>query len=247
MPWYRARIGGRQEVMIGYSDSAKDVGRLTAGWELYKAQESDRRRRARRHGVERDAVSRARRQRRPRRRARRTWRCSRSRPGSIDGTLRVTEQGEMIQALFGLPDIAVRTMEVYTTGTLEAWLHAGARPPRTSGARAWSGWPPTRATATARMRLRRPALHRLLPRLDARGRDRRAEHRQPARPRRGGGSQRGGAARDPVAVRLDADAPDARRLAGRRGGARPRRRARRGRAAPRRCTASGRTSSRRST
>ena len=43
-------------------------------------------------------------------------------PGSIDGTLRVTEQGEMLQALFGFPEIAVRTMEVYTTGTLEAWL-----------------------------------------------------------------------------------------------------------------------------
>ena len=43
-------------------------------------------------------------------------------PGSVDGTLRVTEQGEMLQALFGLPAIAVRTMEVYTTGTLEAWL-----------------------------------------------------------------------------------------------------------------------------
>ena len=39
-PWYRARIAGRQEVMLGYSDSAKDVGRLTAGWELYKAQEA---------------------------------------------------------------------------------------------------------------------------------------------------------------------------------------------------------------
>jgi phosphoenolpyruvate carboxylase len=43
-------------------------------------------------------------------------------PGSVDGTLRVTEQGEMLQALFGFSDIAVRTMEVYTTGTLEAWL-----------------------------------------------------------------------------------------------------------------------------
>jgi phosphoenolpyruvate carboxylase len=43
-------------------------------------------------------------------------------PGSIDGTLRVTEQGEMLQALFGLPDIAVRTLEIYTSGTLEAWL-----------------------------------------------------------------------------------------------------------------------------
>jgi phosphoenolpyruvate carboxylase len=37
--WYRTRIGGRQEVMVGYSDSAKDVGRLSAGWALYQAQE----------------------------------------------------------------------------------------------------------------------------------------------------------------------------------------------------------------
>jgi phosphoenolpyruvate carboxylase len=43
-------------------------------------------------------------------------------PGSVDGTLRVTEQGEMIQAKFGLPGIAVRTLEVYTTATLEATL-----------------------------------------------------------------------------------------------------------------------------
>ncbi|MGH7446859.1 MAG: phosphoenolpyruvate carboxylase, partial [Longimicrobiales bacterium] len=51
-------------------------------------------------------------------------------PGSVDGTLRVTEQGEMIQALFGLPGIAVRTMEVYTSGTLDTWLRppAPARP-----------------------------------------------------------------------------------------------------------------------
>jgi phosphoenolpyruvate carboxylase len=41
----------------------------------------------------------------------------------------VTEQGEMIQALFGLPDIAVRTMEVYTSGTLESWL-VPSPPPR---------------------------------------------------------------------------------------------------------------------
>ena len=42
IPWYRARYArqGRQEVMVGYSDSAKDVGRLAAAWELYKAQEA---------------------------------------------------------------------------------------------------------------------------------------------------------------------------------------------------------------
>ena len=49
-------------------------------------------------------------------------------PGSMNGDLRVTEQGEMIQALFGLPDIALRTMEVYTSGTLESWLLPAAAP-----------------------------------------------------------------------------------------------------------------------
>jgi phosphoenolpyruvate carboxylase len=120
IPWYRARIGGRQEVMIGYSDSAKDVGRLSAGWDLYKAQEEIVRACARQsirvtlfHGRG-GSVGRG---------GGPTHLALRSQPpGSIDGTLRVTEQGEMLQALFGLPDIAVRTMEVYTTGTLEAWL-----------------------------------------------------------------------------------------------------------------------------
>ena len=119
-PWYRARTGGRQEVMIGYSDSAKDVGRLTAGWELFKAQEQVVAACAR-HGVKATlfhgrggSVGRG---------GGPTHLALQSQPpGSVDGTLRVTEQGEMLQALFGFPDIAVRTMEVYTTGTLDAWL-----------------------------------------------------------------------------------------------------------------------------
>src|SRR5262249_4265930 len=43
IPWYRARVaaaGNRLQVMIGYSDSAKDVGRLAAAWDLFKAQEA---------------------------------------------------------------------------------------------------------------------------------------------------------------------------------------------------------------
>jgi phosphoenolpyruvate carboxylase len=119
-PWYRERIAGRQEVMLGYSDSAKDVGRLTAGWDLYKAQEAIVES-TRRHDVRvtlfhgrGGSVGRG---------GGPTHLALKSQPpGSIDGTLRVTEQGEMLQALFGFPDIAVRTMEVYTTGTLEAWL-----------------------------------------------------------------------------------------------------------------------------
>jgi len=119
-PWYRARTAGRQEVMIGYSDSAKDVGRVAAGWELFKAQEAVVAGCARHdtrvtlfHGRG-GSVGRG---------GGPTHLALQSQPpGSIDGTLRVTEQGEMLQALFGFADIAVRTMEVYTTGTLEAWL-----------------------------------------------------------------------------------------------------------------------------
>ena len=120
VPWYRERIGGRQEVMIGYSDSAKDVGRLAAGWDLYKAQEEVLAT-SRRHSIQvtlfhgrGGSVGRG---------GGPTYLAIMSQPpGSIDGTLRVTEQGEMLQALFGVPDIALRTMEVYTSGTLEAWL-----------------------------------------------------------------------------------------------------------------------------
>jgi phosphoenolpyruvate carboxylase len=120
LPWYRARIGGHQEVMVGYSDSAKDAGRFSAAWALYRAQEQIVETCAR-HGVHLTlfhgrggSVGRG---------GGPTHLAIRSQPpGSIAGRLRVTEQGEMIQAKFGLPDIAVRTMEVYTTATLEATL-----------------------------------------------------------------------------------------------------------------------------
>jgi len=50
-------------------------------------------------------------------------------PGSVDGRLRVTEQGEMIQAKFGLPGLALRTLEIYTSATLEATLTPPAPAP----------------------------------------------------------------------------------------------------------------------
>jgi phosphoenolpyruvate carboxylase len=120
IPWYRARIEGRQEVMIGYSDSAKDGGRLAANWGLYRAQEALVEV-CREAGVELTlfhgrggSVGRG---------GGPTYLAVQSQPpGSVAGRLRVTEQGEMIQAQFGLPDIAVRTLEVYTTATLDATL-----------------------------------------------------------------------------------------------------------------------------
>jgi len=127
IPVYRDRIGDRQEVMVGYSDSAKDGGRLAANWALYTAQEQLVEV-ARQAGVQLKlfhgrggSVSRG---------GGPTYLAIQSQPpGSIDGRLRVTEQGEMIQAQFGLPDIASRTLELYTTATLEATLAPGAPPP----------------------------------------------------------------------------------------------------------------------
>lgn len=120
IPEYRERIDGRQEVMIGYSDSAKDGGRLAANWALYRAQESIVEV-CRQAGVELTlfhgrggSISRG---------GGPTYLAIQSQPpGSVDGRLRVTEQGEMIQAQFGLPEIATRTLELYTTATLGATL-----------------------------------------------------------------------------------------------------------------------------
>ncbi len=128
-PWYHAHINGHQEVMVGYSDSAKDVGRFSAAWELYQAQEAIVAA-ARDHGIRvtlfhgrGGSVGRG---------GGPTYLAIQSQPpGSVDGTIRVTEQGEMIQAKFGLEDIAVRTLEVYTTATLDATMMP-VRPPTAS-------------------------------------------------------------------------------------------------------------------
>jgi phosphoenolpyruvate carboxylase len=119
-PQYRALTGEGVEVMIGYSDSAKDAGRFAAAWELYKAQEQI-------VGVCNQAgveltlfhgrggsVGRG---------GGPTYLAIRSQPpGSVNGRLRVTVQGEMIQAEFGLVGIALRTLEIYTTATVDATL-----------------------------------------------------------------------------------------------------------------------------
>ncbi len=126
IPWYREKIRGHQEVMVGYSDSAKDVGRFGAAWELYKAQEAIVES-CRANGVRvtlfhgrGGSVGRG---------GGPTYIAIQSQPpGSVDGRIRVTEQGEMVQAKFGLEDIAVRTLEIYTTATLEA-TRVPVRPP----------------------------------------------------------------------------------------------------------------------
>ena len=126
IPWYRERIGGDQEVMVGYSDSAKTAGRLSASWELYKAQEAITEV-CRGFGV-RSALFHGRGGSISRGGGPTYLAIAAQPPGSIHNRMRVTEQGEMIFAKFGLPDLAVRNLELYTSAVLEAMLKPSPRP-----------------------------------------------------------------------------------------------------------------------
>ena len=126
MPWYRERTGGRQEVMLGYSDSAKDVGRLTAGWDLYKAQEAIVAS-CSRHGV-RSRCSTAAAAAWAAAAARPTWRSSRSRLARSTARSASPSKARCCRRSSAFPTSRCGRMEVYTTGTLEAWL-APARAP----------------------------------------------------------------------------------------------------------------------
>ncbi len=127
VPWYRKHCRGLQEVMIGYSDSTKEAGRLASAWLLYTAQEEVVA--ACREAGVRPVLFHGRggsvgRGGGPTHEA-----ILAQPPGSVDGCLRVTEQGEMIQAKYGIVGIAQRTLEVYLTATLQATLLPAAPAP----------------------------------------------------------------------------------------------------------------------
>uniref|UniRef100_A0A7S2A7E1 phosphoenolpyruvate carboxylase n=1 Tax=Trieres chinensis TaxID=1514140 RepID=A0A7S2A7E1_TRICV len=117
IPAYAGAILGKQEVMVGYSDSAKDAGRLAACWAQYTSQESMSKV-AEEAGIEltffhgkggtvgrggNPALYRA---------------ILSHPPRTINGRFRVTEQGEMITQNFGNPAIAERTLDIYTAAVL---------------------------------------------------------------------------------------------------------------------------------
>ena len=129
LDWYRKRVrnaGDLQQVMIGYSDSAKDAGPLAAAWALYEAQEGIARV-GKEHSVDltlfhgrggaigrgggpaHDAIL-------------------AQPPDTVNGSLRVTEQGEMIRFKLGSPVLAVETITRYLIATLKATI-APASPP----------------------------------------------------------------------------------------------------------------------
>jgi phosphoenolpyruvate carboxylase len=118
--WYRGYIKGRQFVMIGYSDSAKDAGSLAAGWAQYESQEAlvalaeeksviltlfhGRGGTIGRGGLPAKAAIHS------------------QPPGSLTGGFRVTEQGETIRYKFGMPQLAKRSLSIYAAAVVEAML-----------------------------------------------------------------------------------------------------------------------------
>ncbi|MEX5504900.1 phosphoenolpyruvate carboxylase [Pseudomonas putida] len=120
LPGYRAGLRGPQEVMIGYSDSAKDAGTTAAAWAQYRAQENLVRI-CTEHQVELllfhgrgGTVGRG---GGPAHAA-----ILSQPPGSVAGRFRTTEQGEMIRFKFGLPGIAEQNLNLYLAAVLEATL-----------------------------------------------------------------------------------------------------------------------------
>ena len=118
--WYRNLIKHKQEVMIGYSDSSKDAGKICASWHQYKAQEEivklakkykidvtffhGRGGSAGRGGGPIQATLRS------------------LPPNSVNGKIRITDQGEVIQQKYGFEPLAKYNLCSYIGAVSQATL-----------------------------------------------------------------------------------------------------------------------------
>jgi len=118
--WYRKSINYKQEIMIGYSDSSKDAGKMSASWHQYKLQEEiiklakkyeidvtffhGRGGSAGRGGGPIQATLRS------------------QPPNSINGKIRITDQGEVIQQKYGYEPMAKYNLCSYIGAVMQATL-----------------------------------------------------------------------------------------------------------------------------
>ena len=123
IPYYRQLLscrGNTQEVMLGYSDSNKDGGYVTANWELYKA-ELELVEVFNKYGIELrlfhgrgGTVGRG---------GGPSYEAILAQPpGSVNGQIRITEQGEVISSKYSNPEIGQRNLETLIAATMEATL-----------------------------------------------------------------------------------------------------------------------------
>jgi phosphoenolpyruvate carboxylase len=120
-PAYREHLdrhGDRQEIMLGYSDSAKDAGFLTSQWAIYRAQEQLVAQ-GPEHGVE-VAFFHGRGGSPSRGGAPAHQAILSQPPGTLGGGVRITEQGEVISAKYADPGLAGRSLEQQISALLTA-------------------------------------------------------------------------------------------------------------------------------
>lgn len=120
-PRYRRHLaarGDRQEVMLGYSDSAKESGYVAANWLLHRAQ-ADLAAVASRHGIaltifhgRGGAIGRG--------GGQLELAVAAQPPGSVAGRLKLTEQGEVIWTRYGDPELALQHLETLTAAAMDS-------------------------------------------------------------------------------------------------------------------------------
>ncbi|MDC3281055.1 phosphoenolpyruvate carboxylase [Candidatus Pelagibacter sp.] len=121
LSWYRKLINHKQEVMIGYSDSSKDAGKLSASWHQYKLQE-ELRNLAKKYKI--DLVFFHGRGGSAGRGGGPIQATLKSQPANtVNGKIRITDQGEVIQQKYGYKPLAEYNLCSYIGAVMDASLN----------------------------------------------------------------------------------------------------------------------------